>query len=269
MKELKQKNLYPIVLGFIALCWFLIRVIPKPSRATYPCQRAAFPMATAFVIWLSGIFSSALFYVKFKRNLKANKFGYAIIFFVLAGFTFIIYTSVIPAKNLFARNSIEYVKADWKNTKITQDIITTFDEVAVVKSTQANATDIEYTEIEDLVRASVEMAGGINGIISNGDYVVLKPNLVEAPPEPGYNEVGGIATDWRVVKAVATLVREINPDGKVYIIESSSATSTREILEYYNYTLENIPEVDEIVALEDSCGAYENYSDITNTTHNK
>jgi hypothetical protein len=46
------------VLGFIALLWFLIRVIPKPSRAAYPCQRAAFPLASAFVIWLTGVVSS-------------------------------------------------------------------------------------------------------------------------------------------------------------------------------------------------------------------
>jgi hypothetical protein len=41
-----------IVLGLLATVWFLIRVIPKPSRATYPCQRAAFPLATGFVLWL-------------------------------------------------------------------------------------------------------------------------------------------------------------------------------------------------------------------------
>jgi len=39
--------------GALALVWFLIRVIPKPSRATYPCQRAAFPLAAGFVIWLT------------------------------------------------------------------------------------------------------------------------------------------------------------------------------------------------------------------------
>lgn len=38
--------------GLFSLLWFLIRVIPKPSRAAYPCQRAAFPLASAFVIWL-------------------------------------------------------------------------------------------------------------------------------------------------------------------------------------------------------------------------
>ena len=40
--------------GAAALAWFLIRVIPKPSRAAYPCQRAAFPLASGFVVWVAG-----------------------------------------------------------------------------------------------------------------------------------------------------------------------------------------------------------------------
>jgi uncharacterized protein (DUF362 family) len=51
------------IVGLAALVWFLLRVIPKPSRATYPCQRAAFPIASAFVLWMcgsaAGIFSIA------------------------------------------------------------------------------------------------------------------------------------------------------------------------------------------------------------------
>jgi len=47
----------PICAGAAALVWFLLRVLPKPSRASYPCQRAAFPMASAFVIWLVGAVS--------------------------------------------------------------------------------------------------------------------------------------------------------------------------------------------------------------------
>ena len=42
------------VVGLAALAWFVIRVVPKPSRAAYPCQRAAFPVASAFVLWLAG-----------------------------------------------------------------------------------------------------------------------------------------------------------------------------------------------------------------------
>jgi hypothetical protein len=41
--------------GAGSLIWFLIRVIPKPSRAAYPCQRAAAPFASAFVIWLMAV----------------------------------------------------------------------------------------------------------------------------------------------------------------------------------------------------------------------
>jgi hypothetical protein len=53
--------------GLVSLLWFLIRVLPKPSRAAYPCQRAAFPVASAFVVWLSGIVVSSLAYCKARR----------------------------------------------------------------------------------------------------------------------------------------------------------------------------------------------------------
>lgn len=55
------------VLGLLSLIWFLIRVIPKPSRVTYPCQRIAAPLASGFVVWLTGIIGSALAYRKAKR----------------------------------------------------------------------------------------------------------------------------------------------------------------------------------------------------------
>jgi len=54
------------VTGLAALVWFLIRVIPKPSRATYPCQRVAFPLASGFIIWLLGLIASAVAYRKAK-----------------------------------------------------------------------------------------------------------------------------------------------------------------------------------------------------------
>jgi uncharacterized protein (DUF362 family) len=57
--------------GALALLWFLVRVIPKPSRANYPCQRAAFPVASAFVIWLCGVMA-----IKFGlKRLRRDKFA--------------------------------------------------------------------------------------------------------------------------------------------------------------------------------------------------
>ena len=46
-------------MGLFSLIWFLVRVIPKPSRAAYPCQRVAFPVASSFVVWLSALLGSA------------------------------------------------------------------------------------------------------------------------------------------------------------------------------------------------------------------
>jgi hypothetical protein len=46
-------------MGLVSLLWFLIRVIPKPSRAAYPCQRIAFPLASSFITWLVLVLGSA------------------------------------------------------------------------------------------------------------------------------------------------------------------------------------------------------------------
>lgn len=39
-------------LGLSSTLWFLIRVIPKPSRASYPCMQTAAPLMSAFVTYL-------------------------------------------------------------------------------------------------------------------------------------------------------------------------------------------------------------------------
>jgi hypothetical protein len=41
----------PLV-GLAALVWVALRVLPKPTRATYPCQRVAMPLASGFLVWL-------------------------------------------------------------------------------------------------------------------------------------------------------------------------------------------------------------------------
>ncbi len=60
--------------GLLALIWFLVRVIPKPSRAAYPCQRAAFPLASGFVIWLAGAAGSIAFARRAKRCLAQSRY---------------------------------------------------------------------------------------------------------------------------------------------------------------------------------------------------
>ena len=40
-----------ILMSVMATIWFLIRVVPKPSRATYPCMQVVAPMMSGFP-WL-------------------------------------------------------------------------------------------------------------------------------------------------------------------------------------------------------------------------
>ncbi len=53
-----------IITGIASTIWFLIKVIPKPSRATYPCMQAAAPIMSGFIVWLIGLSASAIAFRK-------------------------------------------------------------------------------------------------------------------------------------------------------------------------------------------------------------
>jgi hypothetical protein len=81
--------LFPFT-GFVALIWFLVRVLPKPSRATYPCQRVAFPLASGFIIWLLGLAGSLSALRKAKRYRTQARFVlYAVFIAVSFGFVWL------------------------------------------------------------------------------------------------------------------------------------------------------------------------------------
>jgi len=71
----------PIV-GLGALIWFVVRVIPKPSRATYPCQRMAFPLASGFVIWVVGLAGSWAAFRKAKLSAARRRYVLAMLLVV-------------------------------------------------------------------------------------------------------------------------------------------------------------------------------------------
>ncbi len=247
-----------IALGAASLIWFIIRVVPKPSRAAYPCQRAAFPMASSFMIWLSGLLVSSLVYVKARRLWRKSRYILASALFIAA---MLIFTTG------FLRNNDIMLFANRVNYSITGDplpkIINTLQDtsviqpasyIGVVKSEKANAIDIDQEEIEDMVAEAVERAGGFGALISDGDTVVLKPNLISflefsAARDTLTPEVNGVATDYRVIQAVTNLVRQYNPNGKIYLIEGSGVGSTTVNMSILKW--DEVTGLDGIYALED------------------
>src|SRR5512139_483281 len=85
VRELRQLPaiLLPVV-GFLALVWFLIRVVPKPSRAAYPCQRVAAPLAGSFLLWLAGITGASLAFSQAGTKLRQARYAMAALALVLA-----------------------------------------------------------------------------------------------------------------------------------------------------------------------------------------
>ena len=77
--------LFPIV-GFAALIWVIVRVVPKPGRADYPCVKAATPLASGFLIYLAVLLGSAIIYLKTKKRLFLSP-HFLLVAFVVFSFT--------------------------------------------------------------------------------------------------------------------------------------------------------------------------------------
>jgi hypothetical protein len=65
--------LFPLV-GFLALIWFVIRVVPKPSRAAYPCQKVAAPLAGSFLVWLAGITGAGIAFRQARVQMRRARY---------------------------------------------------------------------------------------------------------------------------------------------------------------------------------------------------
>ena len=87
-KVIVPKGIYKIlfpVIGFAALLWILLRVIPKPSRAEYPCIKAATPIASGFIIYMASLIVSAVAFFKTKKKIYLSPY---VIFLGFAFFGF-------------------------------------------------------------------------------------------------------------------------------------------------------------------------------------
>lgn len=65
------------VMGIASTIWFLVRVIPKPTRATYPCMRVAAPFMSGFVAYLLAVAGLTAVSRRMKRKVINVRLGAA------------------------------------------------------------------------------------------------------------------------------------------------------------------------------------------------
>lgn len=97
---LLHKLLFPAV-GLAALIWVIIRVVPKPSRAAYPCQQTAIPVATSFLAWLLAS-TGSVFLIRKASQLFAHKRILIALGTALAGAFLCVTTPLFNSKTVFA-----------------------------------------------------------------------------------------------------------------------------------------------------------------------
>ncbi|MEM2137375.1 MAG: DUF362 domain-containing protein, partial [Candidatus Methanomethylicia archaeon] len=93
---------------------------------------------------------------------------------------------------------------------------------------------INEDNVYEAVEKSINMIGGMERFIKNGEKVLIKPNLVSPRPPP-------VTTDPKVVRAIALMVKKVG--GKPIIGESCSAMThwwregmnTRQVMEVLGY----------------------------------
>ena len=93
-----------LLTGLSALIWFLVRVIPKPSRAAYPCQRVAAPLASGFVLWLIGLIAVPFGYRKAKEYLAQSRLVLAIICFTVVAVAGLLVVVNMPQQSALAED---------------------------------------------------------------------------------------------------------------------------------------------------------------------
>jgi uncharacterized protein (DUF362 family) len=249
-----------IVTGIASFLWFLIRVIPKPSRALYPCQRASMPIASSFIIWLVGTIVSFKI-IKTNRRIKSISWIKTTIVLTSGILLFLAINIFAPALRISAENvnEINYMPALKTEKSFTIDTFKA--QVAVLRSGKDNVADITLDDIQTMVDQAIDLAGGLENLIHDGDTIVIKPNLVcdinyadNEKLTPGPN---GIVTDYRVIQAVANVINEINPTGIIYLMEGSAEGNTLDNMVTVGWDL--ITGIDGFFAIEGSSGEWYEY----------
>jgi hypothetical protein len=90
------------LMGIISTIWFLVRVIPKPSRAGYPCMKVAAPFMSGFVVYLFSLGGISFAFKKIRQNLSRARY-FAAGSFVMVALAGIVISIINTTQDTYAR----------------------------------------------------------------------------------------------------------------------------------------------------------------------
>ena len=118
---MKDHHLPPVILfflmGILSTIWFLIRVIPKPSRATYPCMQVAAPFMSGFVVYLLTLGGITVALRKARQNMIRTKY-IAAASFLIAALAGMVISLTHGIENSYANNAVATGPDDGPNQPV-------------------------------------------------------------------------------------------------------------------------------------------------------
>jgi hypothetical protein len=90
-----------LFMGISSTLWFLIRVIPKPQRANYPCMKAAAPIMSGFITYLLTLGGIVLFFKKAINRFNKAKY-FSAVFSIIIAFGLVLIFNFKAAEKAFS-----------------------------------------------------------------------------------------------------------------------------------------------------------------------
>jgi len=194
-----------VAIAIASLIWLIWRSGTQPRRLAYPCQQAA----AANLGFLAVLFIPGLAKLKARHaaTVRQRAMALATGSVCLAGLMFILLSGGIAVYSEYV--DIEPMAAPPAYTALGEPTT-----VAIVK-------EDPVTNIEQMVRDAIALAGGLEPLVNDNDTVVIMPNLVSLDPStPG----DGRCTRWEVVAAVVKVAKEAANNVTVKLVEGSAWT---------------------------------------------
>lgn len=156
------------ITGIAATCWFLIRVIPKPSRAAYPCMRASAPFMSAFVLYLIGLTSTIYLFKEKKGRLLLLKSALGIVFVISLLFSFRTSTPLVEATYFEPNQPIGVAKGIFPGRVvwIYNPNATNGDMVNTANDNWAMDINCSQNQVEAMLFSGIRRIGGKSNVIT-------------------------------------------------------------------------------------------------------
>jgi uncharacterized protein (DUF362 family) len=207
----KSKILF-FIFGISSTVWFLIRVIPKPSRATYPCMKATAPFMSAFILYLLSLSTSIFVFKKYKIKFLQTRFMLSFVMIAIALFSFTQSTDrqldLVALDSFVANAPIGVAKGIHPGR-----VVWVHDSKAVNQSYNTTNSNNEYwcnddncnqTIVDSLLNAGIEEIAGESNIQTAWDTIFKYFNINHGKGDVGYVSGEKIAVKINLTTSATT-----------------------------------------------------------------